>query len=94
MPRPYPKEFCDDVVRVACGAEAPLKQITNDFGVSEASLHNRMRAADIEDGVRPGLSAEEAAELSVVRRRNRVLGQENEILHRAAAFFSRDISPI
>ena len=38
-----------------------MKQIADDFGVSEASLHNWLRAADIEDGVRPGLSAEEAA---------------------------------
>ena len=61
MPRPYPREFRDDVARVARGGGSPLKQIADDFGVSEASLHNWLRAADIEDGVRPGLSAEAAA---------------------------------
>jgi len=61
MPRPYPRGFRDDVVRVARGGDSPLKQIADDFGVSEASLHNWLRTADIEDSVRPGLSAEEAA---------------------------------
>ena len=93
MSRPYPREFRDDVVRVARQGGAPVKQIAEDFGVSEASLHNWLKAADIEDGVRPGLSSGEAAELREVKKRNRVLEQENEILRRAASFFARDISP-
>lgn len=93
VPRPYPKEFREDVVRVARQGEAPLKQIAEDFGISEASLHNWLKAADIEDGIRPGLSRKEATELREVKKRNRVLEQENEILRRAAAFFAKAISP-
>ena len=93
VPRPYPKEFREDVVRVARQGGAPLKQIAEDFGISEASLHNWLKAADIEEGVRPGLSSTETAELRDVKKRNRLLEQENEILRRAAAFFARDISP-
>lgn len=93
MPRPYPKEFREDVVRVARQGEAPFRQIAEDFGISEASLHNWLKAADVEDGIRPGLGREEAAELREVKKRNRVLEQENEILRRAAAFFAKDISP-
>lgn len=52
-----------------------------------------MKAADVEDGIRPGLTKDDAAELREVKKRNRVLEQENEILRRAAAFFARDISP-
>lgn len=40
MPKPYPKEFRDDVVRVARQGDAPLTQIAADFGVSEATVHN------------------------------------------------------
>ncbi|MCL4141836.1 UNVERIFIED_CONTAM: hypothetical protein GTU68_012135 [Idotea baltica] len=52
-----------------------------------------MKQADIDDGVRPGLTEKEAEELREVKRRNRVLEEENLILRRAAAFFAKDISP-
>ena len=55
------------------------------------SLYNWLRAAYIEDDVRLGLSAEEAAGSRLVKRRNQVLEQENEILRRAAAFLTKDI---
>jgi len=38
MPKPYPKEFRDDVVAVARKAQAPLSQIAKDFGISDLSL--------------------------------------------------------
>ena len=50
----YPKEFRDDVVAVARKGQAPLSQIAKDFGISEGSLSNWMKKADIEDGHRPG----------------------------------------
>jgi transposase-like protein len=53
---PYPKEFRDDVVAVARKGQAPLSQIAKDFGISEGSLTNWMKKADIEDGHRPGLT--------------------------------------
>ena len=39
MPKPFPKEFRDDVVAVARKGEAPLNQIAKDFGISEGCLH-------------------------------------------------------
>ena len=50
MPKPYPKEFRDDVVAVARKGQAPLNQIAKDFGISEGCLHNWMTQADVEDG--------------------------------------------
>lgn len=93
MPKAFPREFRDDVVRVARSREGSLAQIARDFGISETCLHNWMVKADIEDGVRPGMTSSESAELREVKKRNRVLEQENEILRRAAAFFAKDISP-
>lgn len=89
MPRPHPKEFREDVVRIARKGEAPVAQIAKDFGISESCLRNWMHAADVEDGSRAGVSASESAELRDLRRRNRLLEQENEILRRAAAYLSQ-----
>ena len=93
MPRPYPQVFRDDVVAVARRHEAPLSQIAKDFGISDATLHNWLKRADVEDGVRPGVTTAEAAENRELRKRLRLVEQENEILRRAAAFFARELPP-
>ena len=93
MPKAFPEEFRNDVVAVARKREAPIAQIAKDFGISEACLHRWLKLADIEDGVRPGVTASENAELRELRKRNRTLEQENEILRRAAAFFARESLP-
>lgn len=93
MAKRYPKEFRDDVVRVARRGDVKYSQLAADFGVSEASIYNWVKQADIDDGVRPGLTQEEADELREVKRRNRVLEEENLILRRAAALFAKDVSP-
>jgi transposase len=93
MPKAFPLEFRRDVVAVARKGEAPLSQIARDFGMSESCLHRWLKLANIDDGVRPGVTSGESAELRELRRRNRTLEQENEILRRAAAYFAREISP-
>jgi transposase len=91
VPKPYPKEFRDDVVRVARNREpgVHLKQVAADFGISESCLTGWLKAADVEDGAKPGLSSDQSAELRDLRRRNRLLEQENEVLRRAAAYLSQ-----
>ncbi|MGW5437130.1 IS3 family transposase [Nocardia asteroides] len=91
MPKPYPKEFREDVVRVARNREPgqKLKQIAADFGISESCLANWMKTADVEDGISPGTTAAENAELREARKRIRLLEQENEVLRRAAAYLSQ-----
>ena len=89
MPRPHPQEFRDDVVAVARRGEAPLAQIAKDFGISESCLRNWLRRADVEDGHRPGQTSAESAELRELKRRNRLLEQEVEVLRRAAAYLSQ-----
>ena len=93
MPKPFPAEFRRDVVAVARKREAPIRQIAKDFGISESCLNRWLQQADVEEGVRPGVTREESAELRELKKRNRLLEQENEILRRAAAFFARDIAP-
>ena len=86
MPKAFPLEFRRDVVAVARKGEAPLSQIAKDFGISESCLHRWLKIADVDDGVRPGVTSSESAELRELRKRNKTLEQENEILRRAAAY--------
>ncbi len=89
MPKPYPKEFRDDVVAVARKGEAPLTQIAKDFGISEGCLSNWLKKADVEDGNRPGVTEKQSVEVRELKKRNRLLEQENEVLRRAAAYLSQ-----
>ena len=70
--------------------EKPVKQLAADLGISDQTLHNWLKQADIDAGRREGLTTEERAELVRLRRANRVLEMENEILKRAAAYFARE----
>ncbi|WP_374108200.1 IS3 family transposase [Nocardioides sp. P86] len=89
MAKPYPKEFRDDVVRVARQGQSSLAQIAKDFGISEGTLSNWMKRADIEDGKRPGMTEDDRKELREANKRIRLLEQENEVLRRAAAYLSQ-----
>ena len=91
VPKPCPKEFRDDVVRVARNREpgVHLKQIAADFGISESCLTGWMKMADVEDGNKPGLSDADRAENRELRKRVKLLEQENEVLRRAAAYLSQ-----
>jgi transposase-like protein len=91
VPKPFPREFREDVIRVARSREPgqSLKQIATDFGIAESCLRNWLRQADTEDGFKPGSTASENAELREARKRIRLLEQENEVLRRAAAYLSQ-----
>ena len=91
MSKPYPKEFRDDVVRVARSREpgVALSQIAKDFGIHFTTLYSWVKKADVEDGERPGATAVQSAELREAKRRIKTLEQEVEVLRRAAAYFSQ-----
>ncbi|MCT2977615.1 IS3 family transposase [Propionibacterium freudenreichii] len=91
MPKPYPREFRDDVVRVARSREpgVTIEQIAKDFGVHPMTLQKWLQRAAVEDGDRPGQTRAEGVELREARKRIRLLEQENEVLRRAAAYLSQ-----
>jgi transposase-like protein len=86
----YPPEFREQAVELARRREKPIKQLATDLGISDATLHGWLKQGDIDAGRREGLTTEERGELVRLRRANRVLEMENEILKRAAAFFARE----
>ena len=93
--KPYPKEFRDDVVRVARNREpgVELSQIAKDFGIHFTTLYSWMKKADTESGERPGTSAVQSAELRDAKKRIKTLEQEVEVLRRAAAYFAQSHLP-
>jgi transposase len=93
MPTAFPEEFRRDVIAVARKGEAPMSRIAKDFGISESCLHRWVKIAEIEDGVRPGLTQAEEAEIRELKKRNRLLEQENEVLRRAAIYLGQGLNP-
>jgi transposase len=94
VPTPYPKEFRRDVVAVARQGEQSRAQVARNFGISESCLARWLRIADRGDGNDPGpVKPADEAEVRELRRRNKQLEQENEILRRATAYFARDTLP-
>ena len=93
MPKKFPPEFKRDVVRVARRGDLSIAEVAADFDISEESVRRWMRQADIDDGIKDGLTTAEQAEIVQLRRQNRRLEMENEILRRAAAYFAKDSLP-
>ncbi len=91
MPKPFPKEFREDVVRVARKRDpkTTLEEVAKDFGIHATTLTSWLKKADVEEGVKPGMTEDQASELRELKRRNRLLEQENEVLRRAAAYLSQ-----
>ena len=90
MPAPHPLEFRQRAVGLARGGAAPVARIAEDLGISESCLRNWMAQADADENGGPRLTGTEKKELAELRRKNRLLEQENEILRRAAANFARE----
>lgn len=94
MARAFPKELRDEVVDVARnrGPGVTLRQIAQDFGISEPTVQSWLQKANKEDGIKAGAVVNDA-EVRELKKRNRRLEQENEILRRAAAYFSQASLP-
>jgi len=81
------------VVTVARRGDLTIAEVAADFGIAPESVRRWMRQADIDDGIKDGLTSAEQSELVSLRREKRRLEMENEILRRAAAYFARDALP-
>jgi transposase len=61
MPKAFPREFREDVVAIARRREVPFAQIARDFGISETTVQNWVQRAEVDEGVKPGMSSSEQA---------------------------------
>jgi len=92
MPKiaPYTDEFKREAVKLLRTGERTIPQLAKELGVSPQSLRNWSTQLDVDEGRAEGLSSAEREELKRLRRENRVLAEEREILKKAAAFFARE----
>jgi transposase len=91
MPRrPYPAEFRQQMVDLVRSGRSPYS-LSKEFEPSAESIRSWVRQADLDEGRRSdGLTTEERDELRRLRRENRTLRMEREILKKAAAWFARE----
>jgi transposase len=87
---PYPEEFRREALELLKLTGKPVSQVTKDLGVSEQTLFNWRRQAQIDEGKREGLTTEEREELRRLRKEVRKLEMEKEILKEAAVFFAKE----
>lgn len=93
MPRtrpPYPPEFKVEAVKLARSSQKPLSELARDLGVSAETLRNWTKQQQIDAGQRDGITTDEREELRRLRRENKILKEEREVLRKATAFFARE----
>lgn len=95
MPAPRPPEFRRRAVELAREGTKPVAELAKDLGISESCLRNWVTRAKVDENGGNGgggarLTSAEKSELAELRRKNRQLEMENEILKRAAAYFARE----
>ncbi len=91
MPKtpPYPEEFRREAIKLLRRGDRSIPELARDLGVSPQSLRNWSKQLDVDEGRRSdGLTSDERDELKRLRRENRILTEEREILKKAAAFFA------
>ena len=93
MPKKFPSEFKQDVVAVAHRGDLSVSEVAINSGVAEETVRRWMRQANVDDGVKDGLTSLEQAEMVQLRRTMRRLEMENEILRLAAAYFAASSLP-
>ena len=86
----YDPEFRARAVELVRTRGLPRAPVARDLGVNPETLRLWVKQADIDAGCRDGLTTDEKAELTRLRRENAVLKEEREILKKAAAFFARE----
>lgn len=87
---PYPPEYKEEAIRLMRSSGKSLAQISRELDVSEQTLRNWRKQTEIDEGEREGLTTSEKEELARLRRENKVLRQEKEILKKATVFFARE----
>jgi len=87
---PYPAEFRARMVELVRAGRTP-EELSREFEPTAQSIWNWVRQADRDQGVRrDGLTTDEKEELRRLRRENKVLREEKEILKKAAAWFAEE----
>jgi len=97
-PKRYPPELKERAVRMALdlqhqdpGDHGVIGRVTCQLGVGTESLRTWVKQAEVDAGRRPGLTTEEQAELTQLRKEVKELRRSNDILQAAAPFFGAEL---
>jgi transposase len=88
--RSFSDEYKAEVVELCRTSGKSIARVARDLDLSETAMRRWIAQAEIDAGRRPGLTTEEHAELVALRKENRVLREERDILKRATAFFAKE----
>ena len=93
MPGPtphYPPEFKREAVRLCRSSNKSIPKMAEELGGTSEAMRGWVRQHEVDEGERNGLTTAEQEKLGRLRKENRVLKQEKEVLRKAAAFFARE----
>src|SRR5438067_10402454 len=88
--RSFTPEFKAHTVELVRTSGKSIGQVCRDLDLTETAVRRWVAQADVDDGKRNGLTTAERQELAELRKENRVLREERDLLKRAAAFFARE----
>ena len=88
------REFTDaykaEVVALCQKGDRSTAEVARDLDLTETSVRRWVAQAEVDAGRRPGQTSAEQAEIAQLRKENRTLREERDILKRAVSFFARD----
>jgi transposase len=88
--RSFTPEFKAEIVERCRAGDRTIGQVARDFDLTETAVRAWVSQAETDAGERPGLTSDERAELARLRRENRSLREDVEVLKRATAFFAKE----
>ena len=89
--RSFTPEFKAEIVELCQRGDRTVRQVSQDFDLTETAVRDWVKQAELDTGARSdGLTSDERAELAQLRRENRRLREDVDVLKRAMAFFAKE----
>ena len=88
--RSFSPEFKAEIVERCRRGDRSIGQVARDFDLTETAVREWVKQAEVDAGERAGVTSDEREELTALRRENRRLRDDVEILKRATAFFAKE----